>query len=249
MCLEFVEFCFSAPQWYPSATVAWNNTSDRHGERQMPPVSVPVWFSWVGDIGDGSGTLDWGHVVLWHAPSGRFLSSPLHWRDGRGQAWVGSLEEIEATLGATYVGWSSDINGLSVAAWSEDPAPVPVAPTPEPTPEVVTPVIPPKPENTEHKEIPVPTPEQAAAIIAKQNELVAGLKPADLGSIITNNKTRKIIWAIYGITGIFIVGIMGGLTAAQIIAPVWFIFATGSYTAVGPAFASLAIANISTKGK
>ena len=144
----------------------------------------------------------------------------------------------------------------------------PVEPTtvvPEPTPVVTEPVIPPKeettkpkpsvkPENIEHKEDTMSTPSAspkpgvtAEEWIAKQNQLAAGLKPADLGSIITNNKARKIVWAIYGIVGVFIVGIMGGLTAAQILAPVWFIFATGSYTAIGPAFASLAMANISTK--
>jgi hypothetical protein len=106
-----------------------------------------------------------------------------------------------------------------------------------------------KPENVEHKEKPVPsakpqTEQELQAAIARQNALVTGVKPADLGSIITNPLTRKVIWAIYGITGLFIIGIMGGLTAAQWIAPEWFIFATGAYTAISPAFASLAIANI-----
>lgn len=73
------------------------------------------------------------------------------------------------------------------------------------------------------------------------------LKPADLGAIITNAKLRKIVWSIYGLAGIFIVGFMGGLTAIGAVAPEWFLFTTGTYTAIGPAFASLAIANIDTK--
>jgi len=106
-----------------------------------------------------------------------------------------------------------------------------------------------KPENVEHKDKPVTTakpqtPEELQAAIARQNALVAGIKPADLGSIITNPVTRKVIWAVYGITGLFIIGVMGGLTAAQWIAPEWFIFSTGVYTAISPAFASLALANI-----
>jgi hypothetical protein len=106
-----------------------------------------------------------------------------------------------------------------------------------------------KPEDIEHKEKPVTTAkpqtkEELQAAIARQNALVSGVKPADLGSIITNPVTRKVIWAIYGIMGLFIIGIMGGLTAAQWIAPEWFIFATGAYTAISPAFASLALANI-----
>ena len=91
------------------------------------------------------------------------------------------------------------------------------------------------------------TPEELAAAIARQNALVANIKPADLGAIITNPVTRKVVWAIYGILGIFIVGVMGGLTAAQWLAPEWFIFSTGVYTAISPAFASLAMANIDTK--
>lgn len=124
-------------------------------------------------------------------------------------------------------------------------------PTPEPTPVVPAPSV--KPENNEHKEKPVSipsaqaqTPAEIQAAIAKQNALVAGIKPADLGSIITNPVTRKVVWAVYGLAGIFIVGFMGGLTAIGAVAPEWFLFATGTYTAVGPAFASLAIANITT---
>lgn len=71
--------------------------------------------------------------------------------------------------------------------------------------------------------------------------------PADLGAIITNNRLRKIVWAVYGIIGLIIIGVMGGLTAAQWVAPSWFIFVSGAYTAIGPAFASLAMANINTK--
>lgn len=137
----------------------------------------------------------------------------------------------------------------------------PVEPTPEPTPEVKPK---PKPETNEHiqitvetektKEITVSTPsakpqtpEELQAAIAKQNALIAGVKPTDLGSIITHAATRKIVWAVYGLTGLFIIAVMGGLTAAQWIAPEWFIFATGAYTAIAPAFASLAVANIDTK--
>lgn len=111
-----------------------------------------------------------------------------------------------------------------------------------------------KPESTEHKENnmaePTASPKDdmsAAEWIARQNQLVSGLKPADLGAIITNAVTRKVVWGIYGLTGLVIIALMGGLTAAQWLAPEWFIFATGAYTAIGPAFASLAMANISTK--
>jgi hypothetical protein len=134
-------------------------------------------------------------------------------------------------------------------------APAPVEPAP-------TPVTPPKEEvvitvtTEKEKEITVSTPSaqpqtpaELQAAIAAQQAIVAPIKPADLGSIITHAKTRKVVWAVYGLLGIFIVGFMGGLTAIGAIAPEWFLFTAGAYTAVGPAFASLAIANITTTPK
>ena len=163
----------------------------------------------------------------------------------------------------------NDVNSYPAEPTPVTPEPVPVVPepTPEPTPVVPepTPVTPPKeetvkpkpsvkPENIEHKEdamsTPTASPVEGVTLEewkATQKDLASQLKPVDLGSIITNNKARKVVWAIYGIVGLIIIGLMGGLTAAQMIAPVWFIFATGSYTAIGPAFASLAMANITTK--
>jgi hypothetical protein len=153
--------------------------------------------------------------------------------------------------------------GTHDLAYLNTVAPAPIEPTPEPTPEV-KPNPKPKPENNEHiqitvetdktKEITVSTPtakpqnpQELEAALVRQAALTNNVKPADLGAIITNNTARKITWAVYGIAGLFIIGIMGGLTAAQWIAPEWFIFTTGAYTAVGPAFASLAMANIDTK--
>ncbi len=127
-CLRFVQSVYGSPVAYPSATAAWNATGQKYYGRDMPSVSVPVWFSWVGDI-DGTGAKDWGHVVAWVPERGQFLSSPLYWSQGYGQSWVNSIEEVESILGSTYVGFSADLNGLQVATWSEDPAP-----TPEPTP-------------------------------------------------------------------------------------------------------------------
>lgn len=159
--------------------------------------------------------------------------------------------------------WAAFDSGVinAIALPAPEPAPTPaLVPerTPEPTPEpVVEPEKPkrkpkPKPETIEHKEPTVSTitpisKEEIQAKLTAQQALVAPLKPADLGAIITNNKARKIVWAIYGIVGLAIIGVMGGLTAAQWLAPAWFIFATGAYTALGPAFSSLAMANIDTK--
>jgi hypothetical protein len=126
---------------------------------------------------------------------------------------------------------------------------------PTPVPEVPKPVKPSvKPEIIEHKEKPVSKPSAspvndmtAEQWAARQAALAASVKPVDLGSIITNNKIRKIVWAIYGVLGLVIVAVVGGLQATNQLAPEWFMFALGSYAALGPAFSSLAMANISTK--
>ena len=180
------------------------------------------------------------------------------------RVWGGDNDTVEANMHKLI-----DINGnkrlfagdqvlLEYPAPAPAPEPAPVVPEPEPTPADPQPEVAPeikeptvKPETIEHKEKPVAelTEKDRADMIARQAAIAAPIKPADLGSIITNNKARKIVWAIYGIIGLGIIGVMGGLTAAQWLAPEWFIFATGAYTAIGPAFASLAMANITTESK
>jgi LysM repeat protein len=126
-CLRFTQSVYGAPAAYSCATEAWQATGQKYGHREMPLVSVPVWFSWVGTI-QGE-TRDWGHACAW-VPGLGFLTSPLTW-GAPGQQVYGTLEEIERILGATYVGYSADLNGLQIAIYTEDapaPAPVPVAP-------------------------------------------------------------------------------------------------------------------------
>jgi hypothetical protein len=327
-CLRFTQTAWDAPVMYYCARESWDNSGHQHTDG-LPSVAVPVYWSWWGTI--NGETRDWGHVAVL-LPDGRVLSSPLTWSQGYGQTIASSVDEVSNILGATYLGWTEDMNGLRVVDWSDDPQPSLLLPTqrqagegganrraaPTTDSELLEPNLEPnevgnfvnfihgqdpygngndvwfqgvsgnwfysgaftdagthdlndvtggfesssethadtvesnvkpivKPENVEYKEKPVSKPttkEEQQAYLNRQGALVAGIKPADLGSIITNPHARRIIWAIYGITGLFIIGIMGGLTAAQWIAPEWFIFSTGVYTAISPAFASLAIANI-----
>jgi LysM repeat protein len=122
-CLRFTQSVYGAPAAYSCATEAWEATGQKYGTRSMPPVSVPVWFSWIGTI-DGQ-TRDWGHTCAW-VPGVGFLTSPLQW-GAAGQQVYGSIEEIEQILGAQFVGFSADLNGLQIATYTED-APAPVAP-------------------------------------------------------------------------------------------------------------------------
>lgn len=123
------------------------------------------------------------------------------------------------------------------------PAPVKPVETAPVKPEPVKPVAPkpttPKP--TKPKEKPL------AEKLAHQQELATGLKVNDLGSIITEAKTRKIVWAVWTAFGLLLAAVMGGCAAIQTTAPDWVVFAMGVSLALQPAFGSLAIANINTK--
>jgi LysM repeat protein len=130
-CLEFTQKVYDAPVAYSCATEAREALGQLFpGNRDLPPVSVPVWFSWTGTL-DGV-TKDWGHVAAW-VPGLGILSSPKSWDQGDSQSVYASIEEVESWLGATYIGFSADLNGLQVATYIEDPAPQP-EPAPEPAP-------------------------------------------------------------------------------------------------------------------
>jgi hypothetical protein len=179
-------------------------------------------------------------------------------RDGN-DVWFQGVSGNFFWSGAFTDSGTHDLPDLTAGAVSE-PAPIepaPVEPTPEPvspepTPEPIiveptpveptpvapepTPIIPvtPKPEK------PMPTPEE----IATQEGLIAQVQPVDLGAIIGNGTVRKVVWAVYGLLGLFILAVGGGLQAIHVLAPEWFMFMVGSYAALGPAFSGLAMANI-----
>jgi murein DD-endopeptidase MepM/ murein hydrolase activator NlpD len=121
--------------------------------------------------------------------------------------------------------------------------PEPVKPEPV-KPEPVKPVkpvrpVPPKPTKPEEKPL--------AEKLEHQKNLAHKLQVNDLGSIISNSRTRKIVWAVWTVFGLLLAGVMGGYAAVQLVAPDWVVFAMGVSLALQPAFGSLAIANITPK--
>lgn len=122
-CLRFVQSVFSAPVRHPSAWAAWEATTLKHYDRDLPGAATAVWFSHIGNY-DGEGNKNWGHVVA-HIPGQGFLSSP---GNGYGQQWFSSIDQIERYFRCTYVGWSEDLNGATLISWTadkEEPQPVP----------------------------------------------------------------------------------------------------------------------------
>lgn len=125
-CLRFTQSVFGAPVRHRSAWHAWLNAPRRHFNRNFPKnVAVILWFEHYGRYNDGLGQYgpnksdpywgNWGHVVTW-VPGRGYLSSPArNPADGRKtRQWFSTVEAVERTFGATYVGWSEGINGLLV---------------------------------------------------------------------------------------------------------------------------------------
>ena len=162
------------------------------------------------------------------------------------RSWAGFLQTL-----------IEDRSVVPTPAPAPAPAPEPVpTPTPEPTPVVpdvvpepapVTPDVTPEPTPAPVEPTPTPEPEVTQEQLDQQAEVIGKVQVNDLGSIITDTKTRKIVWAVWTVIGLAIVGIGGGYMAIQAIVPDWLIFAGGVSIALQPAFGSLAIANISTK--
>lgn len=165
---------------------------------------------------------------------------------------------LQSFLGVTVDG---DFGPASTRALQErlnagtfvQPAP---APTPEvkpseptPAPETVTPAKP-EPEAPAPAAPAAPKPPKKEKPVKhtqkEQTALTASIQPTDLGSIISNPRIRKIVWSVYGLTGLVFVAVGGGLTATHLLAPEWYMFALGAFTAVAPAFSGLAVANIKT---
>lgn len=110
-CLSFARRVFGAPAVEATAWEAWENTTHKHRDRNFPQgVSVPVWFDWWGDVGEGYKR--YGHAAVLHT-DGKVWSSPL---SGTARAWFASIDDLIRAFGGgmVYVGWSEDISGVRV---------------------------------------------------------------------------------------------------------------------------------------
>jgi hypothetical protein len=117
-CLGLVQRVYGAPGLHNTAWEAWEATQEKYSSREMPDVSVPVWFDHYGTYDGVYGRF--GHVVAW-VPGRGFLSSP---GSGTGQKWLQTIPEIERFYNCTFVGYSADINTVKVASYTEAP-PIP----------------------------------------------------------------------------------------------------------------------------
>lgn len=117
-CLAFVQEVYGAPIRHRSAWDAWLAIPNKHTDA-LPDASVPLFFShWGTYQGEYA---NWGHTVA-YVPSRGFLSSPAR---GTGQQWLTSIEQVERTYNAKYVGWAESLNGLQIVQYEQPPNPQP----------------------------------------------------------------------------------------------------------------------------
>jgi hypothetical protein len=107
LCLVYVRSVFGIAAKYAYAWLAWQNTTAKHQNRDLPDVCVALWFSYTATI-DGI-RRNWGHVAVWVPGKGIYSTTRT------GVKLFAGIADVERHIGCSYVGWSEDINGVSVA--------------------------------------------------------------------------------------------------------------------------------------
>lgn len=116
-CLGMVQRIYGAPGRYYCAWDSWQANPDKHETRDLPDVSVPIFFSmWANLFGEYR---NWGHVAAW-IPGKGILNVPAQ---GTGQKWFRTIDECARWNNATYVGWTESLNGLNIVKWDGIPNP------------------------------------------------------------------------------------------------------------------------------
>lgn len=118
-CLEYADKVFGRNGGSDTAKHSWQLALGRgtaHADRNLPNVAVPVYFSWVGNLGEGR--QDYGHVVVYNPNDGKFYSTKF---DSNGHRTFNSIDEIVNALPGQYLGWAEEIDTTRVAQFEADP--------------------------------------------------------------------------------------------------------------------------------
>jgi hypothetical protein len=106
LCLQFVRTCFDVGSYYYSAIDAWNASPTKHPGDRNPPPAVPLYFSTPSQ---------YDHVVFCCSPNEIVTTFNDQIRSYTGNAISG----IERDFNGTYLGWTEDINRVTV--WAPTP--------------------------------------------------------------------------------------------------------------------------------
>ena len=121
LCLKFVRSCFGVPPKETNAKKGWENAKKRHNtsDADSIPLGVPIWFK--------TSTVNW-HVAI-SAGDGKCYSSDV---GGRGRVGLIGIDALCRAWRITLLGWSEDVNGVTVYEKPKTPA------KPKPKPEKPT---------------------------------------------------------------------------------------------------------------
>lgn len=116
LCLQFTRLCYGVAASAPDANAGWRNATKRHAATSGAniPAGVPVWWA-VGS---------YGHVAI-STGNGKCVSNDIL-RSGKVDEV--SIDYITKRWGARLLGWSEDINGVTVYT-APKPAPTPASPS------------------------------------------------------------------------------------------------------------------------
>jgi hypothetical protein len=118
LCLVFVRTCFGIAAKYPTATAGWNNAAKKHPTSSTAniPAGVPIWFRVPG--------LSAGHVAL-YLGGGKCRMNVSH----KGTVETVTVDWYLKFSKGTLLGWTEDINGVTVYTPPKSSAPKPAGKT------------------------------------------------------------------------------------------------------------------------
>lgn len=118
LCLSNVRKGYGIPAHYSTAKKAWDGAKKQQNRNFPQGCSVPVFWSWHGTV-DGV-YADYGHV-------GVRLADGRIWTDGRYYASVDTLNNSYLSGKGSYLGWTEDLNNVTVVKPSGGDMPIPDA--------------------------------------------------------------------------------------------------------------------------
>jgi hypothetical protein len=116
-CLKFVRECYAVPSYYASAVDAWNASATQHPGDRNPPPGVPLFWRTPSQ---------YDHVALGGANPGEVLTTYNDdVRRYTAESWDTVIDMMDRDFDGTYLGWTEDVNTVTV--WAP---PVPEPPPP-----------------------------------------------------------------------------------------------------------------------
>jgi len=109
-CLAFVRECFAVASYYGSAIDAWNGSNAKHPGDRNPPPAVPLYFKTPSQydhvvFGGSAGEI----ITTFNADVRRYTASTSS----------AAIDAICRDFDGTYLGWTEDINRVTV--WAPEP--------------------------------------------------------------------------------------------------------------------------------